>query len=517
MDDECMRPNGGDTEEAQRLISDIGTVDASDALTISLVEPSIDDDSFHKIASFHPKFTYPLFGDEERIFGYKGLKINLQYNASDLRPNLSVSFSKKFVSVGDIEATDVSAVMKDFLPGVSFQKHQDFRQAVRSLPDTWTPPGRVVKTFNKGGEVYEVWQGNLADSAVKQLVKRIQIIVLFFVEGGSYIGEDADGNDEPEYSLARWSVYFLYKKKPDEVKSKYIFQGYSTVYRFWMFQQPTPPATPGADTTALHPPPNDSWELPERDLPLTDIPHRARISQFVILPPFQGKGAGAMLYSTIFELQMKDLSAKEVTVEDPNEAFDLLRDICDMRYLRKNEPDFANLKINTDIPIPEKGGILRNDTGVMLTHQSHTAAATIVDIDALEKLRVRHKIAPRQFSRLVEMHLMSRLPASVRPRADPSGSKNLVTLKGDKKVYTLWRLLLKQRIYRRNATILGEFEITERILKLNETVENVEWEYAKIIDRIESTSAVANGKRELDKGAEAENGPLGKKIRIENA
>ncbi|RYP24418.1 hypothetical protein DL766_007279 [Monosporascus sp. MC13-8B] len=517
MDDECMRPNGGDTEEAQRLISDIGTVDASDALTISLVEPSIDDDSLHKIASFHPKFTYPLFGDEERIFGYKGLKINLQYNASDLRPNLSVSFSKKFVSVGDIEATDVSAVMKDFLPGVSFQKHQDFRQAVRSLPDTWTPPGRVVKTFNKGGEVYEVWQGNLADSAVKQLVKRIQIIVLFFVEGGSYIGEDADGNDEPEYSLARWSVYFLYKKKPDEVKSKYIFQGYSTVYRFWMFQQPTPPATPGADTTALHPPPNDSWELPERDLPLTDIPHRARISQFVILPPFQGKGAGAMLYSTIFELQMKDLSAKEVTVEDPNEAFDLLRDICDMRYLRKNEPDFANLKINTDIPIPEKGGILRNDTGVMLTHQSHTAAATIVDIDALEKLRVRHKIAPRQFSRLVEMHLMSRLPASVRPRADPSGSKNLVTLKGDKKVYTLWRLLLKQRIYRRNATILGEFEITERILKLNETVENVEWEYAKIIDRIESTSAVANGKRELDKGAEAENGPLGKKIRIENA
>ncbi|RYO84298.1 hypothetical protein DL764_009353 [Monosporascus ibericus] len=496
------------------------TVDASDALTISLVEPSIDDDSLNKIASFHPKFTYPLFGDEERIFGYKGLKINLQYTASDLRPNLSISSSKKFASVGGIEATDVSAVLKDFLPGVAFQKHQDFRQAVRSLPATWTPPGRLVKTFNKGGEIYEIWQGSLADSAVKQLVKRIQIIVLFFVEGGSYIGEDADGNDEPEYSLARWSVYFLYKKKPDphtEVKGKYIFQGYSTVYRFWMFQQPTPPATPGSDTTSLRAPANDSWELPVTDLSLTDIPHRARISQFVILPPFQGKGAGAMLYSTIFELQMKDPSAKEVTVEDPNEAFDLLRDVCDMRYLRKNEPDFGNLKINPDVPIPEKGGILRNDTGVTLTHQSHTAADTIVDIDALKKLRVRHKIAPRQFSRLVEMHLMSQLPASVRPRADSSRSKNPAASKGDKKVYTLWRLLLKQRLYRRNATILGEFEITERILKLNETVENVEWEYAKILDRIESTSAAANGKRKLDKEAEAEDGPSGKKIRIEDA
>lgn len=95
----------------------IGTVEANEALNISLVEPAQDGNGLDKIATFHPKFTYPIFGDEERIFGHKGLKVNLQYNASDLRPNLSMSSSKKFASVGGIEATDVSSIMKEYLPG----------------------------------------------------------------------------------------------------------------------------------------------------------------------------------------------------------------------------------------------------------------------------------------------------------------------------------------------------------------------------------------------------------------
>lgn len=342
---------------------------------------------------------------------------------------------------------------------------------------------------------------------MRQLVKRIQILVLLFIEGGSYIGEDAEGNDDPESSLARWSVYFVYKKSSDAAsrKAKYIFQGYSTVYHFWMFQQPTPPATP-----------NESWELPEGEFSLMSLPHRARISQFIILPPFQGKGIGAVLYNTLFAIESGDSSAKEVTVEDPNEAFDLLRDICDMRYLRRNEPEFASLKINPNVPVPEKGGILYNDTEVSLAREPSPEGNKIVNMDALEKLRAKHKIAPRQFFRLVEMHLMSQLPASVRPQADASDSKKPAASREDKHVYTLWRLLLKQRLYRRNATILGEFEITERIIKLNDTVDNVEWEYASILERVEHKPIIANGKRKQDEGT-AEDGPSGKKARFSDA
>jgi histone acetyltransferase 1 len=68
------------------------------------------------ISSFHPKFTYPIFGEEEQIFGYRGLKINLRYNATDMRPHLSKTFSKKFRPIGETEPTDVEELLRPFLP-----------------------------------------------------------------------------------------------------------------------------------------------------------------------------------------------------------------------------------------------------------------------------------------------------------------------------------------------------------------------------------------------------------------
>jgi len=60
--------------------------------------------------------SHALFGDDERIFGYQGLKLNLKFNACDMRPGLQILYSKKFKPVGDTEATDLKAVFEDFLP-----------------------------------------------------------------------------------------------------------------------------------------------------------------------------------------------------------------------------------------------------------------------------------------------------------------------------------------------------------------------------------------------------------------
>ncbi|CAJ2505979.1 Uu.00g001090.m01.CDS01 [Anthostomella pinea] len=492
-------------------MEDEWTVNANEALFISLVRPT--SSGLEKIATFNPKFTYAIFGEDERIFGYKGLKINLQYDARDLRPNLSVTSSRKFASVAGVEALDVRETLKEFLPGVAFQGRQEYDSAVRNTPETWAPPGTLVKTAEKDGEIYEVWHGTMADLAVKQMLKRIQVMVLLFIEGGSYIGQNPEGKEEPEYSLARWSVFFIYKKQPTTDapdKHRYIFQGFSTVYDFWMFQQPTPRASPAKDSI------DHAWELPEGDFSLKDLPSRSRISQFVILPPFQGKGVGALLYNTIFCLGVDDASVKEVTVEDPNEDFDLVRDLCDMKYLRKNIPGFAALKVNANVSIPEKGAILHNNTRVSSPESGSSSADGIVDMDALEAMRVKAKIAPRQFWRLTEMHLMSTLPDSVRPRPDTDSVAQPSQSKADLQAYTVWRLLLKQRLYRRNANVLGEFEITERIIKLNETVSNVEWEYARILERLEPKAVVANSKRKLDSEAE-EASTSSKRARVEDA
>ncbi|GAP86511.1 putative histone acetyltransferase type b catalytic subunit [Rosellinia necatrix] len=491
-------------------------VNANDAISLSLVRPS--GSAIKKIASFNPRFTYPIFGEDERIFGYKGLKVNLHFDARNLRPHLSVSSIKKFNSVGEVEAVNVREVLKEFLPAVAFQTRPEYEKAAKDVHDTWTPPGALVKATEKNGDVYEIWRGTLADPAVKQLIRRSQITALLFIEGGSYIGLDADGRDDPEYSLARWSVFLMYKKDaiPDTTeKYEYTFQGFSTVYDFWMYQQPSLPESTRKGDLQIQSNPGGSWELPQGDLNLASFPHRARISQFIILPPYQGKGVGALLYDTIFSLYMADTATKEITVEDPNEDFDLLRDICDLKYLRRSMPEFAALKVNNNVSIPEKGGLLHNNTQITSAHSVSTSTDSIVDITRLEEMRLKSKIAPRQFWRLVEMHLMSTLPASVRPEADTESMKPPAP-KADQKVYSLWRLLLKQRLYRRNVLILSELDQTERIIKLNETVNNVEWEYARILERLEPKAAATNGKRKIEEEADKDT-PATKKVRVDNA
>ena len=84
-------------------------------------------------------------------------------------------------------------------------------------------------------------------------------------------------------------------------------------------------------------------------------------SQFVILPPYQQQGHGckyrlfnhihslsiaAKLYSTLFSTVQTRPEVAELTVEDPAEAFEDLRDRNDLRFLVKerivDDPQFAD-------------------------------------------------------------------------------------------------------------------------------------------------------------------------------
>lgn len=38
---------------------------------------SLKRDELHLVSSFHPKFVYPIFGEEEQIYGYEDLEIEV--------------------------------------------------------------------------------------------------------------------------------------------------------------------------------------------------------------------------------------------------------------------------------------------------------------------------------------------------------------------------------------------------------------------------------------------------------
>ena len=83
-------------------------------IAISLVQAG--KTSPRSLSTFHPEFTYPLFGDEQRIFGFQDLTIAIRFAAHDLRSNVRITYEKKFKPVGDTKATDIVNVLKDFLP-----------------------------------------------------------------------------------------------------------------------------------------------------------------------------------------------------------------------------------------------------------------------------------------------------------------------------------------------------------------------------------------------------------------
>ena len=246
----------------------------------------------------------------------------------------------------------------------------------------------------------------------------------------------------------------------------YKFVGYSTVYAYHPIVPSVTPSHPKQKIDIPYPYPTEF---------VSDLPVRSRISQFVILPPYQHSGLGAALYSSVYQSLLADPLVFEITVEDPSEAFDDLRDLNDLAFLR-SQPEFEKLRINS---------------GVRAAKKARIPTAQIISGGNVEELRKRFKIAPRQFQRVLEMHLLTTIPNSVRRKVVPSlktvPSKEQETqeYRQAKAAYRLWGLITKQRLYKHNRDSLQQLPRTERVDKLEETMHGVEMDYLRLLRKLE--------------------------------
>ena len=86
-------------------------IDSNEALELTLLGPLSSNP-----LTFHPDFTYPIFGEAETIYGYKGLSINLSLASWDFRGFLKVTWDQKINPSLEIEAEDVVETLKEYLP-----------------------------------------------------------------------------------------------------------------------------------------------------------------------------------------------------------------------------------------------------------------------------------------------------------------------------------------------------------------------------------------------------------------
>lgn len=88
----------------------------------------------------------------------------------------------------------------------AFTTLPEFEKAVQTDENAknWVPPGKLVHSYTTNQRNYEIWAGSLADPDIRALLDRAQIFVSFFIEAGTPLALD-----DPEWTLKRWTVYFV--------------------------------------------------------------------------------------------------------------------------------------------------------------------------------------------------------------------------------------------------------------------------------------------------------------------
>ncbi|KAJ3505125.1 hypothetical protein NLJ89_g7575 [Agrocybe chaxingu] len=422
------------------------TTDSNEALTLSLVRAPKDKEVVapeEVYEGFNPTFTYPIYGEEEKIYGYTDLVIDLRFASGSLQQYLSMSYSAKLQTTTST-IDDVEGTLQKFIPAGYYTDEAAFLQKVEEDAESFRPPGQLIYSYTRpapnsaskgkrkrdGNQAldpesedvveFEVYHATWDTPGFREYHRRMQIFILLYIEGGSYI------NEEEEI----WEFMLLFEKRKRKDASHtvaYHFVGYSTLYPFYYY--------------------------PEKV--------RMRLSQFVILTPYQRQAHGSELYKAIYQYIVKNPTIVELTVEDPAEAFEDLRDKNDLEMLLAHEQFLEEGYGPQEGAAPARKTGRAEATGEALVEKGKLGPP--VDRAWAEKWRRDLKIAGRQFQRLVEMLILLRL--------DPS----------DKASARAYRLQVKERLYRFNFEILAQLELEERYEKLEETFQSVREDYQRIL------------------------------------
>ncbi|XP_785091.3 histone acetyltransferase type B catalytic subunit [Strongylocentrotus purpuratus] len=274
---------------------------ANDVIEMKLVRSK--EDIEDSTRSFAPEFTHQIFGENETVFGYRGLKVQLYFSAARLTPYLTYTFEEK-VNPKKFDGVQADPILKPIVEKLEITPMDNLDRFVASLDEDvgFQPMGDLLHSYSNTDEAhgatrhFEIYKCNVMTPGFKEFHSHLQTFLWWFVDASSYI----DFDDE------RWMYYTIFERYPHDGTKRYSTVGYSTVYRYYAY--------------------------PDKIRP--------RISQVLILPPFQRQGHGAQFLETMYADFRKDTEVLDITVEDPSDDFVRLRDFIDCRACAQL-PSFA--------------------------------------------------------------------------------------------------------------------------------------------------------------------------------
>jgi histone acetyltransferase 1 len=276
------KPTSADDEAANPFVCD-----ANDAVSFKLVRVASD---MATAEPFEPEFTHQIFRDDETIFGYRDLRVVVYMQAHLFKTYVEITFSEKIKSALN-PADDVLGMLKKHFGEDVFVDADLFKAELEKDASAPVPHG--------GGETLATWESadgesvdtarafRLADDDVYPWHARFEPMTLFFIDGASAL----DSEDE------KWALIVVTRESKTDPSSWRVVS-FATVYEFYRYPAST----------------------------------RARLSQIVVLPPFQRQGLGGKTLESTRTLATRR-GHVDVTVEDPTPQLQRLRDAADVRAL----------------------------------------------------------------------------------------------------------------------------------------------------------------------------------------
>ncbi|XP_031635725.1 histone acetyltransferase type B catalytic subunit [Contarinia nasturtii] len=258
--------------------------------------------------SFHPEFAHQIFGENECVFGYKDLKIRLFYTAGPLNMYMGIKYTSRIEDIqsNGLKSDDVcNGISKLLTTGCYYTNIDEFLSKL-DKEESFVPFGEKMFSWeieqeNNTHRTFEIFECNIETPGFIAYHARLQTFLLWFVDAASYI----------DITDPQWMFFVVYEKYTSNNGSvQYATVGYSTVYSYYAYPQNI----------------------------------RPRISQCLILPPFQGMGIGAQVIETIYNKFNRDPKVVDITVEDPSDDFRRVRNFVDAK-LCMDLPEFAPEKL----------------------------------------------------------------------------------------------------------------------------------------------------------------------------
>uniref|UniRef100_A0A8C7VP34 Histone acetyltransferase type B catalytic subunit n=2 Tax=Oncorhynchus mykiss TaxID=8022 RepID=A0A8C7VP34_ONCMY len=287
--------------------------DTNEAISLKLVRFA--DDLEDESTTFHPEYSHQLYGDDEVAFGYKGLQIQLYYSAGNLSTLFKVKYSARVTEKFDcVEPDDVEGKIREIIPA-GFSCNTDDFTSLLEKETNFKPFGTLLHTYNvhnvEEGEdfTYQIHKGDLliyhdfdcpCTFSMCCYHKRLQTFLMWFIETASFIDVDDD----------RWDFFLVFEKYNKDGETLFATVGYMTVYNYYVYPDKT----------------------------------RPRVSQMLILPPFQGEGHGAQLLEAVHMFYCNLHKVQDITAEDPSENYVKLRDYVLVK-LCQTLPSFSTDKL----------------------------------------------------------------------------------------------------------------------------------------------------------------------------